>query len=290
MGNFNSMVFPKPDPPSYNIKHTCLIEIPRPATISCSSKRQERGIPCFFLPCKDPTDKVMLYFHGNAEDIGYSEYFFAPLTQIWNCHVLVIEYPSYGVYKYRELSEKNILKDAGLVYDFLTVSLGLKPQQILIFGRSMGSGPATYLASSKNVSGLVLFSAYKSVKEAAKSLVGGFLGSFVKERFRNIDAIEHVTCPVLMIHGEKDQTIPHSHSIDLFKNCKKATWKHLITPSKMTHNEFRLDEDLIEPVLSFLKKNKIFGMKYGGFLHSDMFMKFRYGAGDKEEIEENIFN
>lgn len=85
-----------------------------------------------------------------------------------------------------------------------------------------------------------------------------------------------------MIHGEKDQVIPHSHSVDLYKNCDKAVWKHLITPSKMTHNEFRLEEDLIDPVLVFLKKNKIFQVKYGGFLHSDIFLKLRFGSGVKE--------
>lgn len=287
MGNFNSIIFPKPNPPSYNAKHTCLIEIPRPPKDHKS--KQEGGIPCFFLSCRDPTDKIMLYFHGNAEDAGYSEYFFSPLTQIWNCHVLVIEYPSYGVYTNKEISEKTIMQDASNVYDFLTIGMKIKPQQILVFGRSMGSGPATFLASHKKIAGLVLFSAYKSVKEAAKSMVGGFLGSFVKERFRNIDAIESVKCPVLMIHGEKDQVIPCKHSIDLYKKCTNAPWKNLITPSKMSHNEFRLEEDLIEPVLNFLKKNKIFHVKYGSFLHSDMFFKMRPGKGENGEIDEDSY-
>lgn len=274
MGNFNSIVFPKPTPPSYNESHTCLIEIPRPPK---GEKAVEGGIPCFFLACREPTDKIMIYFHGNAEDCGYSEFFFSPLTQIWNCHVLVVEYPSYGVYTSKEINEKNIMQDAATVYDFLTIFLKIKPKQIMVFGRSMGSGPASYIASQKDLAGLVLFSAYKSVKEAAKSMVGGFLGAFVKERFRNIDAIKHVKCPVLMIHGEKDQVIPHTHSVALFENCTSAASKHLITPSKMTHNEFRLEEDLIDPVLKFLKDHKIMGQRQGKILHSDMFMKFRFG-------------
>jgi abhydrolase domain-containing protein 17 len=92
-----------------------------------------------------------------------------------------------------------------------------------------------------------LFSAYKSVKEAAKSLVGGFLGTFVRERFQNIKAIKNVTCPVYLIHGKQDNVIPYTHSQALFEKCASA-YKRILTPEDMTHNDFRMQEDLIDPV------------------------------------------
>jgi pimeloyl-ACP methyl ester carboxylesterase len=264
MGNFNSMIFPAPNPPFYNEKHPNLIWIPRSKSAnskgtsnSCSVSKDKKltNIPCLFIPCSHNTEKLMIYFHGNAEDIGVSDSFFRPLTSIWNCHVLVMEYPTYGVYKNRELSEQAIQEDAFDVYNYITEQVGLSHEQIIVFGRSMGSGSACALASRKPVAGLILFSAYKSVKEAAKSLVGGFLSAFVKERFKNITAIEKVQCPVLFIHGKKDKVIPYNHTVALHSKCKTA--KTLVTPSEMTHNNFRIDEDMIEPILQFMAEHNM---------------------------------
>lgn len=134
---------------------------------------------------------------------------FQPLANIWRCHVLAMEYPTYGVYKNRDLNEEAIVQDSYDVYDFLTKEAHLNPDQIIIFGRSMGSGCACALSAAKPIAALILFSAYKSVKHAAKSMVGGFFGSVVKERFSNITNIEKINCPVQMIHGKKDNVIPH---------------------------------------------------------------------------------
>ena len=112
----------------------------------------------------------------------------------------------------------------------------------------MGSGSACHLAASRPVGGLILFSAYKSVKQAAKSMVGGFLGSFVKERFKNIDNIKKVKCPTLFIHGKKDRVIPYTHTVALHEECKLSPNKTILTPENMNHNEFSIDNDLIDPV------------------------------------------
>jgi dienelactone hydrolase len=66
-------------------------------------------------------------------------------------HVLIVEYPNYGVYK-GSPSGVQIRQDAEDVYSFLLDNLGLKEENIMIYGRSIGSGPATYLASRFNPS------------------------------------------------------------------------------------------------------------------------------------------
>ena len=292
MGNFNSIIFPRPNPPSYNKNHTNLIYIPRKADYQPNNPQNAQNnttssfsfkstpvkappVPCMFLPSKNPSDKIIIYFHGNAEDVGFSEYFFQPLTQIWSSHVIVVEYPTYGTYTNHPLSEENMKQDAEDVYDFLRLKMGLNPQQILIFGRSMGSGPACHLAANRAVGGLILFSAYKSVKEAAKSLVGGFFGGFVRDRFRNIDVITKIACPTIFIHGEKDKVIPCQHTKELFERSTQLPWRYLLTPSQMTHNEFRLEEDLIDPVLMFMEKNGLSGRRLGPFVQIDKFFMLR---------------
>ena len=62
-------------------------------------------------------------------------------------HVLAVEYPGYGLYKYTAPDEKRIQEDSEIVFDYLTEVMGIKESQIVLFGRSLGSGPSTYLAS-----------------------------------------------------------------------------------------------------------------------------------------------
>lgn len=60
---------------------------------------------------------------------------------------------------------------------------------IILFGRSIGSGPACYLAGTRNIGGLVLMCPYTSIRNAAKHLAGGIASYLIAERFRNIDCI-----------------------------------------------------------------------------------------------------
>jgi len=81
--------------------------------------------------------------------------------------------------------------------------MGIKEKDIILFGRSMGSGPTSYLSSIRNPYALLLMSPYTSIKEAAKSLLGwaSFLSMIVYEKFRNIDTIKKARCPVFFLHG-----------------------------------------------------------------------------------------
>lgn len=95
----------------------------------------------------DGASKVLLYFHGNAEDVGLSADLLDHLMPTLKIHILAVEYPGYGIYWTKEPSEKQIFDDALWVYDFITTEYGFGEKDIIIFGRSIGSGPATWVAS-----------------------------------------------------------------------------------------------------------------------------------------------
>jgi fermentation-respiration switch protein FrsA (DUF1100 family) len=143
----------------------------------------------------------MIYFHANAEDIGLC---WGTLNYIGfklKMHVLAVEYPGYGLYKASSPDEQKMKEDSDTVYDYLTLIVGVKESDILICGRSMGTGPTTYLGSRKSPRALVLISPYISIKAAAKSLLGSAFSLLVYERFNNLDQIAQARCPVFILHG-----------------------------------------------------------------------------------------
>jgi hypothetical protein len=87
------------------------------------------------------------------------------------------------------------------VFDYLTIVIGVKESDILLFGRSIGTGPATVVAATRKPGGLVLMSAFKSIRDIVREQAGSLLQYVMSDRFRNIDLISEVTCPTFLVHG-----------------------------------------------------------------------------------------
>lgn len=115
---------------------------------------------------------------------------------------MLVEYPSYGVYNYAQPTEDRMFEDALTVYDWAVKEMRFKPDNIFLFGRSIGSGPATFLASQRQSRMLILFSPYTSIREVATDHVS-FLGYLVKNRFNNLENIKKANMPVFLLHGLK---------------------------------------------------------------------------------------
>ena len=79
-------------------------------------------------------------------------------------HILAVEYPGYGIYEGEFPSADLIIKDAEFVYKYLTKDLNWKESDIIVCGRSIGSGPACYISSTNKPSSLVLISPHTSIR------------------------------------------------------------------------------------------------------------------------------
>ena len=130
--------------------------------------------------------------------------------------------------------------------------IGINEKDIVICGRSIGSGPAVHLAANRNPGALILISPFKSIQETAGTILGIF-SFIVKDRFNNISKMKNVTCPLLLIHGQQDNLIPFTHSVELAK--KTGGPYDILIPEEMDHNEFDLYEDYLEPITMFMKRN-----------------------------------
>ena len=113
---------------------------------------------------------------------------------------------------------------------YLVTQRGVPRNRILVHGRSVGGGPATYLAQENRVAGLVVESAFVT---AFRVLTHVPVVPF--DKFRNISRIGDVNCPVLVIHGRKDATIPFWHGEALFRAAREP--KACCWLDDMTHDE-----------------------------------------------------
>ena len=88
-------------------------------------------------------------------------------------------------------------------------------------------------------------SPFKSLRQAAISIVGTFLASFLAERLNNADMLQYVTAPVFIVHGVKDELIPYSQAEALLNCCSRSQLTYLLLAPEMTHNRFNVEADLV---------------------------------------------
>lgn len=221
-----------------------------PSTLQCPVS-SPGTLPIIFLENPVPKcPRVLIYFHGNSEDAAGSEHFIYGIADELDCHAVMAEYPGYGVYANETPNQTVIYRNALELYDFLVQVLKFRPENIYLLGRSLGSGPSTYLAAQRKVGLLILFSAYKSIQEVAVDHAWIF-GRLITQCFKNEEWISKVIDPVFMVHGQKDEVVKVDHSVELFARCT-AKYKKLIQPKEMTHNRFNSLADFIHPLKQFL--------------------------------------
>jgi len=150
------------------------------------------------------------------------------------------------------------MKDAEIIFDYLVSEFSINPKNIILMGRSIGTGAATHLASCRNVGGLILMSGYTSIKGAVKDYAGKLAKCFVGERFENVEKIQKVKCPILLIHGLLDKLIPYRQSVELRSKVKEPVYCEIYLSLGMTHNEFDVEADLINPISNFFRRARIF--------------------------------
>lgn len=208
-------------------------------------------VPCLFLPAKIPSNKILLHFHGNSEDAGGSKPLAATLRSYLNVNVLVVEYRGYGVYK-GSPSASSVLSDADLVFTYLVCALRFRPEDVVVFGRSIGSAPACYLSSKYSVHSLILMSAFTTLREVAKGIVGPLLKYMITDRFNNTEWLKTAKCPVFLVHGDMDKFVNAKHALELCKAVKGKRKLHIA--KTMTHDTLNAIADFITPLMAFYKE------------------------------------
>jgi len=153
-----------------------------------------------------PRPSTMLWFYGNGE----------PIAALWpvirdfqppGTAVLVVDYPGYGASGGRT-TETGLYEAADSAYAWLASHGGEGARRLFVYGRSLGTAVATYVAATHPVAGLILESPFTSAREMVHRHYTLFPSFVLRLRLDNLGTITRVHCPVLVFHGTADRLVP----------------------------------------------------------------------------------
>lgn len=176
---------------------------------------------------------IIVYSHGNAEYLTKRmQDGFESLASQMKKMIVLYDYPGYG--RSSGLPSESGVNDC---IDSVIRSLGVDDQNLVLVGRSIGSGPTIKWASTHHPRGVMLHSPFSSIVRVCLPFsIPGL------DMFPSLDDIKTVKCPVLICHGKNDTIIPSSHGARLAEAAPDGT---LVTKDA-GHNDMNCDEDLRE--------------------------------------------
>lgn len=251
------------------------------ATVPNMRDGQIYKIPAFFIRRRNAT-QTLLFSHGNAEDLGMMYNRMKDLAMVLGVNIMAYDYTGYGLSipgpahgnssnrsnasggeggkgLNEGPSENMIYRNIEAAFHYLTKVRKIPPHQIILYGRSLGSGPSCYLAAKsalngESVGGLILHSPFLSVYKVVADLNGLDLG-LVGDLFHNEKRARNVRCPTLIIHGKEDEVVPFWHAPRLLAAVPPEFRAQPFYVENMGHNqiESRCRDQYIKVVLNFLR-------------------------------------
>ncbi|PIE82928.1 MAG: hypothetical protein CSA09_04370 [Candidatus Contendobacter odensis] len=190
---------------------------------------------------------LVIYFGGNADEVSWM-IDFAEVFTGWD--LLLVNYRGYGL-STGTPSQEALFQDALKLYDHFTTQSGIDAARVIILGRSLGSGVATYLASQRSVQGVLLITPFDSITEVACDFypflpVRAVLGDL----FNSAARAPGITTPVRMIIAADDKVVTTERSQKLFD-----AWggpKEWVMLTGVGHNDLHVRHDFWEAIREFL--------------------------------------
>jgi alpha-beta hydrolase superfamily lysophospholipase len=216
-------------PQKLSVEHNFNFQIPFKEINLPVSNEKNLSIVQFTIP--DPVCKgVVLYFHGNRKNIERYASYAINFTKN-NYEVWMMDYPGFGKTT-GKLTEQTIYDDAALLYQMARARFS--KDSIIIYGKSLGTGVASQLASVKDCKRLILETPYYSIEALMDHYAFIYPVSWMaKYHFPNYTYFKKLETPVTLFHGTRDEVIPYSQSLKL---VKENAGVHLVTIKKGRHN------------------------------------------------------
>ena len=206
---------------------------------------------------QDGAKKTVIYYGGN----GFLMMKSRPLIDAYSnipVHLLMIDYRGYGRSS-GEPTVDGIKRDAEAAYSFAKNHLPVQSGPIYVHGHSMGSFLATYIADSKEIAGYILESPISDVDSWTKQLVPRLLRPFVRfdiadpvKAQNNVDRVQRIDKPLLIIGGEQDEVTPFNMAEELYKKSSSRD-KNLVKIKNGNHNNLPNSAEYRNSLIEFLE-------------------------------------
>ena len=182
---------------------------------------------------------TLLWLHGNAGNISHRVDNIAVLNRLTGLGVLIVDYRGYGLSD-GSPSESGLYSDAEAAFAHLVSELGLDPKQdIVLFGRSLGVGVASEMATRHAVRCVILESGFTSIIGMAKATHPGWLVyalmPLISARYDTLSKMPMIESPVMVVHGDQDDIVPFEMAEQLFGAASEPKRFHTVTGAM--HND-----------------------------------------------------
>jgi fermentation-respiration switch protein FrsA (DUF1100 family) len=160
---------------------------------------------------------VILYCHGNGTHVAYMAEFLREMRDDFGASIFAFDFRGYGRSEGKP-GEKGILEDSEAAQEWLAKRAGIKPQDIVLMGRSLGGGIALHLAAKNGARGVILQNTFTSLPDAAATHYPWIpVRLLMKNRYDSISRISNYNGPLLISHGTADTIVPFAHGQKLFQ-------------------------------------------------------------------------
>ena len=172
----------------------------------------------WFIPTPNESRGTVLFSHGNAGNIA-DRMDSIDIFRELGFDTLIYDYGGFGQSS-GSPSEQRCYQDIRAMWDYLVETRGIKPTSIILFGRSLGGGVTSQLATEVSPALVVLESTFSSIPDMAHHQFPIFpTNLLVSHRFDNLSKVPQFSVPSLHIHSPEDSLIPYSHGRKLYESA-----------------------------------------------------------------------
>ena len=204
----------------------------------CVTSRDGLKLQAWFIPGRADANghsaQTWLWFHGNGGNLGTRVGQLARARRLLGVHQFIFDYRGYGNSEGRP-SERGTYLDARAALEYLRSRPEVDPERIVYFGHSLGAAVAIELAVQHPPAGMALIAPFSSIKDMA-GLVMPFplAGWLVRGHYNSVSRIGRVHAPLLVLHGEVDEIVPHWQGFKLYRAANRP--KRFVTLHGASHN------------------------------------------------------
>ena len=195
----------------------------------------------------------IIYSHGNSGDLGACILEYYDIAINTNCLVVSFEYPGFGDCMDQPMKESLFYRNMKMTYYFVRRILGYKPEQIILYGFSIGTGIIFDFACQKEypTAGVILQSPILSVVRTLYNINT----TMYFDLFNNCDKAKNLKTKTFFIHGNKDSVVPYIHGRILAKLIPQEYYYDFFTVENANHNNlFKFNKDMIfKKIRQFIK-------------------------------------